>query len=84
MQYTITFTRQREKEKKGQRRRLTKRYFVRTHQRPLHRSPSHRRVFKACIAKVEGLAMSGHVLYQAMLFFEGVGSDPAMSDTDVI
>ena len=28
--------------------------------------------------------MPGHVLYQDMVFFEGVGSDPAMSDTGII
>ena len=83
-QYTIAFTRQREKEKKGQGCRLTKAIFRHDASTPSPSLPSHRWVFEACITEVEGLAMPGHVLYQAMEFFEGVGSDPAMSDNDVI
>jgi len=39
---------------------------------------------KACIAKVEGLVTPGHALYKDMELFQGVNSDAAMSDTDVI
>jgi len=39
---------------------------------------------KACIAKVEDLVTPGHALYKDMEIFQGVNSDAAMSDTDVI
>ena len=39
---------------------------------------------KACIAKAEGLVTPGHALYKDMQLFPDMGSDAAMSDTDVI
>ena len=39
---------------------------------------------KACIAKVEGLVLLGHALFNGMELFQDMNSDAAMSDTDDI
>ena len=39
---------------------------------------------KACIAKAEGLVTPGHALYKDMELFEGMNSEAAMSDADII